>query len=1109
MSPRQDRRRRAIALSVLPILALVAASGQPAAASDQPTSAAAAAREARVARQLATSPDAVPSLADWSAGLPSFDARYTTEGFPIPAAAKALDAFKATPAWAARQAEARKLIDSLPELRIDDHAVFGTPEFVRSTAAFLTGANPGLAPADVVARYVHDHAALFEVNALEIPTARVERDFRTDHNGVTHLTLQQQLRGLDLFGSQVRANVMPDGRLINIASTMLPRPEGDFIAPAHVISAADAVIAAARAAGIDLAATPNPAGAPAGLSQRTTFAPLAQLRADEPVVTEMLYFPVARNDIRAAYSVVIPVPGAGHTYDIIVDAADGSLLSRQNRLLWDSTQPVTLRVYPSDGVAPMSPALATPGSTQAPLATRQLITVNPADVIPFSPNGWINDNDMETLGNNVDAHLDLNTDNVADVPRPNGGASRIFDFPMDPSMAPSTFQAAAVTQLFYLGNRFHDRLFALGFNEAAGNFQSVNFSGVGVANDRVQADAQDGNGVGANSNNANFATTGSDGSAARVQMYIFTGPTPDRDGDFDGDIVYHEYAHGLSIRLHGSGGLANLQSRGMGEGWSDFFGISLLAESTDNPDANFATGGYTTYQLATTTYTSNYYFGIRRFPYSTSLSINPLTLADIDPAQYSNPPTVPISPLVGVALSASANEVHNMGEVWCNTLLECRAQLWNRDGFSGNQLMMQLVVDGMKLSPANPNFLQARDAILQADLVNNASANRVPLWTGFAKRGFGIAATSPASTLVTVVESFQTPFSADFTFPDGLPTQLAPGVATSFRVRIAPVGLSLTSGTAAMSYSINGAPATTVPLTPTATPDEYTANIPPLTCFDRANYSFRTGTSLGNFSNPITGTYGSLVFTGRSFVANDSFEADTGWTVGPNTATAGLWVRADPVGTSAQPEDDHTAAGSFCWFTGQGAVGGAIGAADVDGGYTTLTSPVYDLTAAHDAIISYWRWYSNGAGGSPYADTFRVDVSIDNGSTWTNAETVGPGSASDPDVSPLWRFHTLALSSLGLSPTAQVKVRFVADDAGSGSVVEAAIDDFTIETVDCVAPPTCPADFNDSGDVSVQDIFDFLSAYFSNAPNADFNNSGGITVQDIFDFLSAYFTGCP
>jgi hypothetical protein len=58
-------------------------------------------------------------------------------------------------------------------------------------------------------------------------------------------------------------------------------------------------------------------------------------------------------------------------------------------------------------------------------------------------------------------------------------------------------------------------------------------------------------------------------------------------------------------------------------------------------------------------------------------------------------------------------------------------------------------------------------------------------------------------------------------------------------------------------------------------------------------------------------------------------------------------------------------------------------------------------------------------------------------------------------------------------------------------------------------PSACIADFNNSGTATVQDIFDFLAAYFSNSPSADVNNSGAVTVQDIFDFLAAYFIGCP
>ncbi|MFN7022861.1 MAG: GC-type dockerin domain-anchored protein, partial [Phycisphaerales bacterium] len=183
-----------------------------------------------------------------------------------------------------------------------------------------------------------------------------------------------------------------------------------------------------------------------------------------------------------------------------------------------------------------------------------------------------------------------------------------------------------------------------------------------------------------------------------------------------------------------------------------------------------------------------------------------------------------------------------------------------------------------------------------------------------------------------------------------------------------------------------------------------------------------------------------------------------------------------------------------------------VGEADVDNGCTTLVSPTYNLAAHTDVRISYWRWYSNGVGNAPFSDTFRVDVSVNGGVSWTNAETVGPGDS--PDTRPGWRFASWTLSSLGLAPSSAVVVRFIADDAGSGSIVEAAIDDFAIDALVCSAPPACPADFNGDGSPTVQDLFDFLTAYFVGDASADVNASGAVTPQDVFDYLTIYFTGC-
>ena len=203
----------------------------------------------------------------------------------------------------------------------------------------------------------------------------------------------------------------------------------------------------------------------------------------------------------------------------------------------------------------------------------------------------------------------------------------------------------------------------------------------------------------------------------------------------------------------------------MGEGWSDFYALSLISEAGDDVDGNYAAGGYATYQFFGLT--ENYYYGIRRYPYTTDMSKNPLTFKDIDPTQADSHPGVPVSPVVG---GGPADEVHNQGEVWCVTLWEARASLVKKLGFDeGNRTILQLVTDGMKLSPENPTFLEARDAIITADQVLTGGDNRAELWIAFAKRGMGFSARAPvSSTTIGVVEAFDVPPDVVISEPDGI-----------------------------------------------------------------------------------------------------------------------------------------------------------------------------------------------------------------------------------------------------------------------------------------------------------------------------------------------------
>ncbi len=199
-------------------------------------------------------------------------------------------------------------------------------------------------------------------------------------------------------------------------------------------------------------------------------------------------------------------------------------------------------------------------------------------------------------------------------------------------------------------------------------------------------------------------------------------------------------------------------------------------------------------------------------------------------------------------------------------------------------------------------------------------------------------------------------------------------------------------------------------------------------------------------------TFDGELTVGVRVIAAYDFEAsgNEGWAVGlPAGATTGVWTRADPVGTAAQPENDNTVApGTDCWFTGQGTVGGSLGQNDVDGGSTTLVSPAFDLSGAQSATIRYARWYSNDAGGSPNADVFEVDLSGDGGATWAQAEVVGPAGAG---TSGGWIEVELDVAT-HVALTSDVRIRFIASDFGTGSIVEAAIDDVVVTVVDVGCP---------------------------------------------------------
>ncbi|WP_395753592.1 M36 family metallopeptidase [Prosthecobacter sp.] len=650
------------------------------------------------------------------------------------------------------------LRQEIPGVQVDFDAITGAPSNIMAAGRFLTTGKGATAdPYAAVREFVTKYEALFGhgAAALEPGKSRVTREDITAHNGMRTVVWQQEVAGVPVFQTILKANLTKNGDLVTLGSHYLTDPvqaAGDQAAlvARPPLDAGDALTTVATNLGGELqkaavVATQAASSIGADKSQKLTAPGYSDTTA------HLTWVPIDESTLRLAWQVETFSLQQNEMFRVLVDAEKGTVLVRQS--ITTDISNASYRVYakpgfqPYDSPTPFSPGYSTPSSVQPAEVSRNLVTLDALNTTA-SPNGWIDDGGTQTLGNNVDAHTDTNADNVADLPRPTS-ATRNFDFTMDLTQAPSTYRDAAVTNLFYLCNYIHDVYYGLGFTESAGNFQTNNFGRGGLGNDAVQADAQDGSGT----DNANFSTP-SDGSPGRMQMYIFSNPSPQRDGDLDHEVVIHEYTHGLSNRLVGGGvGIYQNQTQGMGEGWSDFYALCLLSEASDDINGNYAAGGYATKNFFGLT--ENYYYGIRRYPYSTNLTKNPLTFRDIDPTQASAHAGIPRSSVIG----STADEVHNEGEVWCVTLWEMRANLVARYGWAvGNQLTLQLTTDAMKLCPVNPNMLQSRDAILQADLVDNGGANRNEIWAAFAKRGMGSSATSPSSsTTVGLVEAFDFP----------------------------------------------------------------------------------------------------------------------------------------------------------------------------------------------------------------------------------------------------------------------------------------------------------------------------------------------------------------
>ncbi|MGH9753126.1 MAG: M36 family metallopeptidase [Blastocatellia bacterium] len=550
----------------------------------------------------------------------------------------------------------------------------GLPKMVFNTEGPLSAPQSG--QPDAIARnFLDEHSAMFGLNRNQVHEMKLKNEDKD--RGTTFLNYEQMIDGIPVFQGQVQVAVNPEGQVISINEGLVIPNAGINTIPG--LSESEGMQRAFRFAGRQAPASFEIMEGRSARGDRAVYRnPLGE--SSEDILSEMRIMRVGPRAV-LAWHFYVDV-GPSQWYEMLVDANTGALLLRYN--LYPHVAQGTVFTVNGLGVRTLESFVG--------------------DTVINTAAGWMGTSTV-TTGNNVDAYLDTDANNQPDAINGAGlqngrafSSIQDFTFPFTLGVDPRTQRAATVSNLFFFNNIIHDFSYQLGFTESAGNFQTNNFGRGGAGNDSVRAESQDGSGT----NNANFGTP-PDGQRPRMQMFIFTRGTTnladDRDSGQDGDVVLHEYGHGISNRLVGgpqnTSCLGGTQAGAMGEGWSDYWAATFYG--------NGVIGEFVTNNLTN---------GIRRAAYS--VPANPVHDSYAD-------------------LGVGGFQVHRDGEVWAATLWDLRQTL-------GAAIADRLVLQGMKFTPCSPSFLNARDGILTADQNLNGSANRCAIWQVFARHGMGVSA---------------------------------------------------------------------------------------------------------------------------------------------------------------------------------------------------------------------------------------------------------------------------------------------------------------------------------------------------------------------------------
>ncbi len=404
------------------------------------------------------------------------------------------------------------------------------------------------APIDLTLRYLEQNKQELGLSNDDFADWVVNDQYKSEHNGVTHLYLIQRHSGIKIYNAMITSNITNDGKVLHLANRFVNDKSNKINTTSPSLTSLDAVKKVAEHIQVNL---------PSELTikdyhneQKVTYD--NDQIALEPITTELVYQLMEDGSLKLAWNVYFYHLNGQNAWSIRVDATNGAILEQKDQVIKcnfshpehddcskynNMHRPAIGQNYKNNKASTVKAEVTAQNFGTANAAPNTYTVVPPPFESPIhgafdmvtttgdavaSPQGWHSNGTSSwtfTRGNNVHAYQDRNGTNLTSNDEPDGGATLEFDFPFNQADEPDTYTDAATVNLFFWCNYVHDVFYKYGFNEASGNFQSNNFGNGGFAGDHVIAEAQD-DALGASRNNANFSTP-NDGSNGRMQMFLW------------------------------------------------------------------------------------------------------------------------------------------------------------------------------------------------------------------------------------------------------------------------------------------------------------------------------------------------------------------------------------------------------------------------------------------------------------------------------------------------------------------------------------------------------------------------------------------------------------